>query len=168
MIIRAILGLILSGGLAVGALYGAGEYLGIRAASADEIADIEPGEPEGVVIEDNLDGGADDGEIDEEEPPYEPRLELPYEEGGAASWLASVLDGKGPYEVDGEMVDLAAVAQRAVDGDGSSAMCDSSHVAFSCNLTDEVAGVRYGFGLQNNAEGGYEIPFDSVRAYEPM
>ncbi len=171
MIIRAILGLVLSGGLSIGALYGAGEYLGIRGATADEIADIEPGEPEAEdagdsmmepseeMSDDMAEGYADD------EGPVDDRLPLPYEEGEAAVWLASVLEGSGPYDVDGASIDLAALAATASTGEGASASCDSSHVAFSCSLVDEASGVLYNFGLQNNAEGGYEIPDGNVRAY---
>ncbi len=166
MIIRAILGLVLSGGLTIGALYGAGEFLGIRGATAHEIADIEPGEPEGDVGPDtaSIDPMPDDA--GEDEPIYDVRLPLPYGEGDAAGWLADALAGSGPYDVDGQSVDIAAIAARAAAGDGASVTCDSSHVAFHCNLIDEVADVRYGFGLQNNAEGGYEIPDGNVRTYE--
>lgn len=155
MIIRAILGIVLSGALSAGALYGAGEYLGIRSASAVDVAAMEPAETEAT----EPDGGA-------EEPIFEDRLTLPYADGDAGRWLAEVLEGQGPYEVtrseSGEVVDVAALSRRAAANDGVTADCDSSHVAFHCLLTVEETGAQYGFGLQNTADGGYEIPFGDV------
>ncbi len=157
MIIRAILGIVLGGALSAGALYGAGEYLNIRAASPDEIADIEPGPPEAEAMGDEL--------ADNEGPMYEPRLPLPYGEGDDAVWLAETLAGTGPYDVDGESVDLASMAQEAADDGAVEARCDTSHVAMVCNMTRTDTGVRYSFGFQNTAEGGYEVPEGSVNIH---
>jgi hypothetical protein len=54
------------------------------------------------------------------------------------------------------------MAQRAADGGAVDARCDTSHVAMVCNMTDTETGVRYGFGFQNTAEGGFEVPDGSV------
>ena len=173
MIIRAILGIVLSGALSAGALYGAGEYLGIRAATPVDSADVEPGEPEAdeadEMLEDDMSAEdmSDDGAVggESEEPVYDDRLPLPYGEGDDAVWLAETLAGTGPYDVDGESVDLAAMAQEAADGGAVEARCDTSHVAMLCNMTNTDTGVRYSFGFQNTADGGYEVPEGSVNIH---
>lgn len=180
MIIRAILGIVLSGALSAGALYGAGEYLGIRSASSEDIAAMEPAEAEAADVEGVADdeAAADDmtsddmmsddapaDEMGEEEPVYDDRLPLPYGAGDDAVWLASTLAGTGPYNVDGESVDLAAMAQEAADGGAVEASCDTSHVAMHCNMTRTDTGIRYSFGFQNTADGGYEVPEGSVNIH---
>jgi len=100
------------------------------------------------------------------EPPGEPRLDLPYQSGEAADWLASVLAGTGPYPVqNGSEVDLASMARAARQTPETvTAQCASSHVALSCSLT-EIGVARYGFSLQN-MNGRWDVLEESVHRYD--
>lgn len=144
MIIRAIIGIVLGGALSLGALYAAIEYLGLKPAHhhLGALVDETEIEPE----------DADAGEPPEEEFEGEPPIPLPYDDGDPARWLAEVLAGTGPYELDPTLgpagVDLAALAAAAAAeqpeapagpqaGDQvtvHTAYCGTSHVMIGCYL----------------------------------
>lgn len=149
MIIRAVIGMVLGGALAIGALFGASMYLGLKpvtrgvdvAQPETGPADIEPSEAEAEGVE----GG-------EEAFEGEPHIPMPYDDGDPAGWLSQVLAGTGPYDLDAmdgpASVDLAAVADAAAGeqpdipaqpqaGDQITvhgAYCGSSHVMIGCYL----------------------------------
>jgi len=186
MIIRAILGVIVSGVLAIGALYGAGAYLGLKPVMHGADAVQPDTEPEGEGAE-----GA------QEEFEGEPAIALPYEDDDPAGWLSGVLAGTGPYELDPMEgpagVDLAALAAAAAAeqpeapaepqaGDEvtvHNAYCGASHVMVSCYLErittrwrDEAGdgglsryegGDRYSFGMYEDETGGWRVVPDTVR-----
>lgn len=186
MIFRAIVGMVLGGALAVGALYGADRYLGLEGgARVTEPALSEPEVPQDLEQEPVPDGTSSQTSTEGgDEEPGDDRLTLPYVEGEEAAWLAEVLDGQGPFAYRGavgESVDLAALARAAaetpslIDGeimDEYSASCDASHVVFSCTLAvltvDSSGGMMtehyeaYTFILEN-IEGQWRVADDSVR-----
>lgn len=171
MIIRVLAALVLGSAAGVGALYGASIVL--PDANAPGAA-----------------GSPDPAPEVSEEPPAEPPLELPYETGGAAAWLAEVLDGTGPYPIwNGEgVVDLAALAAEAAGPQpprplnpqpgalhvAATAACQASHVALSCTITRTLtrwdpdygpveSAERYGFGVQQYGSPNYAVMENSVR-----
>lgn len=191
MIIRAIIGIILASALALGALYGAGEYLGLKPAQDAMGALVEEADP--GTQDADADAVAPAGEDFEGEPP----ISLPYDDGDPAGWLAGALAGTGPYELDPMQgpasVDLAALAAAAAAeqpeapaapqaGDQitvHTAYCGTSHVMISCYLErmttswqDEAGdgtlaryegGDRYSFGMYQDGAGVWRVAPDTLQ-----
>jgi hypothetical protein len=152
MIIRAFVGLVVAPVAAVAALYGLSMVMepspGVYGAPGpDPVATEEPvSEPH-------------------EEPMGEPPIALPYDEGGAAAFLANVFEGTEAYWLWGvdSRADLAGFsAQVAEPGSGGEASCSPSHVQLQCTL-QRADGYGYTFGLQQLADGGWFVVNDEVR-----
>ena len=124
MIIRAFVGLVVAPVAAVAALYGLSMVMepspgGYGAPAAEPVATEEPvSEPH-------------------EEPMGEPPIALPYEEGGAAAFLAETFAGTDAYWLWGvdSRADLASFSEQvAQPGSGGEASCAPSHVMVQCSL----------------------------------
>ena len=151
MIIRAFVGLVVAPVAAVAALYGLSMVMepspGVYGAPETEpVATEEPvSEPH-------------------EEQMGEPPIALPYDEGGAAAFLADVFEGTDAYWLWGvdSRADLASFsAQIAEPGSGGEASCTPSHVQLQCTL-QRADGYGYTFGLQQSADGGWFVVNDEV------
>jgi hypothetical protein len=152
MIIRAFVGLVVAPVAAVAALYGLSMVMepspGVYGApGSDPVTSDEPvSEPH-------------------EEPMGEPPIALPYEEGGAAAFLADLFEGTDAYWLWGadSRADLASFsAQIAEPGSGGEAVCTPSHVQLQCTLRRED-GYGYAFALQNMDGEGWSVVNDEVR-----
>ena len=162
MLVRAIIAGILAGALAIGALYGIDRFLGRDIAATAPPEPIAFDDPAEDPAEDEADA-ADMGDEAPAEPQDEqaagggePPLPLPYEDGEAAQWLASALEGSGPVPAMDAMtgdqlgdIDLADRAGLAAEpqpeapaepqaGDTlevHTAACQPSHVLLSCSIS---------------------------------
>ena len=152
MIIRAFVGLVVAPVAAVAALYGLSMVMepspGVYGAPAAEpVATEEPvSEPH-------------------EEPMGEPPIALPYEEGGAAAFLAETFAGTDAYWLWGvdSRADLASFSEQiAQPGSGGEASCAPSHVMVQCSL-QRADGYGYTFALQQAADGDWYVVDDEVR-----
>ncbi|WP_430430679.1 hypothetical protein [Oceanicaulis sp.] len=100
-----------------------------------------------------------------EEPMGEPPIALPYEEGGAAAFLAETFAGTDAYWLWGvdSRADLASFSEQiAQPGSGGEASCAPSHVMVQCSL-QRADGYGYTFALQQSADGGWSVVDDEVR-----
>ena len=153
MIIRILMGLIVAPIASVGALYGLSMVVeptpGVYGAPGDAPAMTEE-EP---------------GSEPYEEPMGEPPLALPYDEGGAAAFLADVFDGTDAYWLWGvdSRADLAGFSAQIAEPDsGGEASCMPSHVQLQCTL-QRADGYGYSFALENLDGAGWTVVDDEIR-----
>ncbi|HCR65884.1 MAG: hypothetical protein CMH90_03640 [Oceanicaulis sp.] len=153
MIIRAFVGLVVAPVAAVAALYG-----------LSMVMEPSPG-VYGAPESEPVTTGEERVSEPHEEPMGEPPIALPYDEGGAAAFLADVFEGTEAYWLWGvdSRADLASFsAQVAQPGSGGDASCAPSHVMLHCSL-QRADGYGYTFGLQQSADGGWSVVNDEVR-----
>lgn len=153
MIIRAFVGLVVAPVAAIAALYG-----------LSMVMEPSPGVYGAPGSEPVMTGEEPVSET-HEEPMGEPPIALPYEDGGAAAFLAETFAGTDAswlWGVDSR-ADLASFSEQvAQPGSGGEASCAPSHVMLHCTL-QRADGYGYTFGLQQSADGGWSVVNDEVR-----
>lgn len=153
MIIRAFVGFVVAPVAAIAALYG-----------LSMVMEPNPG-AYGAPASEPVSTGEEPVSEPHEEPMGEPPIALPYEDGGAAAFLAETFAGTEAYWLWGvdSRADLASFSEQvAQPGSGGQASCAPSHVALVCQL-QRADGYGYTFALQQAADGGWYVLEDEVR-----